>query len=259
MPFSFASVVLSYFLVGGGLFTGTLLVGLLKINSEYALYAAMAAGGFLGGFVAARASRGETILEPAIGAAAVVATIVAVAASTPLGKMIWAVSTGGTMKFVGIVGATCIGGAIGGAFISEKLFGESTSSSAPWIIYSGLATMGACLLITMLIGLVVMGRAMEGSGTTDKGLATAMLAGIGGGALLAGISVGASARSNPMLASFLGGALGVGGFALLVTRSSGGSDKNTTVGIVIFAIGGAVVTFVGAAIGWSAIGKKQAG
>jgi len=81
--FSFASLILSYFLVGGGMFTGTLVAGTLKSPSEVIVYALLAAGAFLGGFVAARASRGSTILEPALGAIAVVGTIVGLAATMP--------------------------------------------------------------------------------------------------------------------------------------------------------------------------------
>ena len=56
--FSFASVILSYFLVGGGVFAGTLAIGLVKSGSELVLYLLLAAGALVGGFVAARASRG---------------------------------------------------------------------------------------------------------------------------------------------------------------------------------------------------------
>src|SRR5206468_2736400 len=88
--FSFASVVLSYFLVAGGLFTGMLAAGYLKVSSELAIYAVLAAGTFVGGFVAGRASKGSTIVEPAIGAIAVIATIIGLLVGTDVGKAMWA-------------------------------------------------------------------------------------------------------------------------------------------------------------------------
>src|SRR5438093_1291044 len=144
--FSFSSVILSYFLVGGGLFTGSLLLALVHVNSEAAGYLFMGAGAFLGGFVAARASRGETIIEPAIGAVAVVATIVALGAGTDAGKTLWAVAQEATIAAVGKVGLTALIGAVLGAYVSEKAFGEATLSSFPWIAYIALATFGASML-----------------------------------------------------------------------------------------------------------------
>src|SRR3954465_15653726 len=143
--FSFATVVLSYFLVGGGMFSAMLVAGYAHVASETVLYAMMAGGAFVGGFVAGRASRGETILEPAIGGIAVIVTIVALAAGTEVGKLMWHVNSDGTMKFVGLVGGLAAGGALAGAWVSEKL-GEATLSSGPWVIYTALATFGSCLL-----------------------------------------------------------------------------------------------------------------
>src|SRR5205823_11143792 len=116
--FSFASVILSYFLVGGGLLAGMLVGGALELHGEAAFYALLAAGGFAGGFVAARASRGSTIIEPAIGAVAVVATIVLVAAGTEIGKLIWSFARDATMKLIVGVGLSSILGALGGAVVS---------------------------------------------------------------------------------------------------------------------------------------------
>ena len=79
MGFSFASVVLSYFLVAGGTFFTLLFAGKLGVHGEYLGYVIMAVGAFLGGVIAARASKGSTIVEPAIGAIAMVASLVVLA------------------------------------------------------------------------------------------------------------------------------------------------------------------------------------
>jgi hypothetical protein len=257
--FSFASVILSYFLVGGGMFAATLVGSELRLSSEVAGYAVLAAGAFVGGFVAARASRGRTILEPAIGAIAVVATIVGLAAATPVGKMIWALAQDQTMKFVGAVGVTGIVGAIIGAFLSEKMFGEATLSSIPWLVYTGLSAFGACLLSTLFASIVFLGNNAVSRSNLDLGVV--ILIGSGAGCLVAGLAVGASARVRPLFAAFLGGGLGFCGFFALIARSSPqeSSDSKALAGFVILAVGGAIVTLIGTALGWAAVGRKQAG
>src|SRR5262249_33829040 len=142
-PMSFASVILSYFLVGGGLFTGKLLQVLLAINSEVVGYLLLGGGAFVGGFIAARASRGSTVVEAAIGAIALVGTIVALAATTEIGKYMWAVSEEHTLKLVAKVGLTSTVGAIAGAFLSERMFGDATESGLPWLFYSAFSAFGA--------------------------------------------------------------------------------------------------------------------
>lgn len=251
--FSFASVILSYFLVAGGMFTATLVAGELKLGGEYVGYAFLALGAFVGGFIAARASRGSTVIEPATGAVAVVGTIVALAALTDLGKMVWSVAPDATMKFVGSVSVCGVVGALVGAVLSEKMLGESTRSSVPWLLYTALCTFGACLLATLLASLLFMsGKAAQ----LDAG--ALILIGMAAGCLIAGLAVGASARVRPLIAALLGGGLGVEGFFLLISRATP-QDRDTTLGMIVLAVGGAIVTLVGTAIGWGAVGRRQAG
>jgi hypothetical protein len=257
--FSFASLILSYFLVGGGMFTGTLAALVLKTESQAVAYLLLAAGGFVGGFVAARASRGSTILEPALGALAVVGTIVAMAATSAIGKLIWSAAQDQTVKFIAAVVAAGGGGAIAGAFVSEKAFGESTLSSVPWVLYTALSTFGACLL-ALLFGSFIF--ATRDTGATEDQLGKLLLAGMAAGCFLAGLAVGASARTRPLLAALVGGGAGVAGFFALMVRITGAdsrNDKDAVAGFVVLAIGGCLVTLIGTLIGWIAVGKRHAG
>jgi hypothetical protein len=256
--FSFASVILSYFLVGGGMFIATLVASQLRLSSEIVAYALFAAGAFVGGFVAARASRGQTILEPAIGAVAVVATIVGLAATTPVGKLIWVVAQDQTLKFVGAVGVAGAVGAIVGAFLSENLFGEATQSSIPWIVYSAMSAFGACLLATLFASIIFLGDNAATRSGMDLGMV--VLIGIGAGCLLAGLAVGASARVRPLFAALLGGAAGVAGFFTLISRASppDKNDKDAVAAIAFLAAAGAIVTLVGTLLGWVMVGRKPA-
>jgi hypothetical protein len=252
--FSPASVILSYFLVGGGLFAGTLTAGLLESTNQVLWYALLAGGAFVGGFVAARASRGSTILEPAIGAVGVVATVVALAASTVVGKAIWSVAHDETLRLIAGVGLSSMFGALAGAFVSEKVFGEATESSLPWIIYIAFSTFGACLLAFMIVAGVLK------SDTTETTAGAAVFAAIGLGCILAGVCSGASARTRPLLASLLGGSIGVFGFFLLLWKLYPGSEHGKTselfAGFAILAVGGGVVTLIGTALGWGTVGKN---
>lgn len=253
--FSFASVILSYFLVGGGMFTATLVGSELKLGSEVAGYALLAAGAFVGGFVAARASRGQTILEPALGAIAVVATIVGLAATTPVGKLIWTLAQDQTLKFVGAVGLAGIVGALVGAFISEKLLGEATQSSIPWILYTAMSAFGACLLATLFASLLFLGDNAASRSKLDLGMVT--LIGIGVGCLIAGISVGASARVRPLLAALLGSGLGVACFFALITRAQPPAGSDAVAGFAMFSVAGGIVALIGTALGWATVGRRQ--
>ncbi len=262
--FSFASLILSYFLVGGGMFTGALAATALKGPSAVVVYLLLAAGAFVGGFFAGRASRGSTILEPAIGAVAVVGTVVALAATTVLGKLIWGIAQDQTLKLIAAVGGTGVGGALAGAFVSEKLLGEATRSSIPWILYTALATFGACLLVVLFGAILVGGdqglAEAAPSRHTAEELATMMLVGMGAGCLVSGLAVGASARSRPLLAAMLGGGAGVAGFWTLLARTlpRAGDDREAAA-IAVLAVGGGLATLVGALAGWLAVGRRTAG
>jgi hypothetical protein len=256
MSFSFASVILSYFLVGGGLFAGALVTSLLEVKSEVPAYALLAAGAAVGGFVASRASRGSTILEPAIGGIAVIASIAAVLGATELGRQLWAVAQGSSLRAGGLLAALGGGGALVGALVSEKLLGEATRSSIPWVIYAALATFGACLLATLLVALGLVGSGEEASG--DRGVAM-VIAGMASGCLLAGLAVGASARTRPLLASILGGGAGAGGFTLMVVQvAASPRSEDQTTRMLVIAAGGAIATLVGTAIGWAVVGRRGA-
>jgi hypothetical protein len=250
--FSFASVVLSYFLVAGGMFTAMLVAGELRLGGEYVGYAFLAVGAFIGGFIAARASRGSTIVEPAIGTVAVVGTIVGLAATTQLGQLIWAVAPDQTMKFVGSVSLCGVVGALLGAVLSERLLGEATRSSVPWVLYTALCTFGASLLATLFASLLLIsGRTAQLEG------AEVILIGMAAGCLIAGLAIGASARVRPLFASLIGGGLGVAGFFLLISRATP-QDRDTTTGMIVLAVGGAIVTLVGTTVGWVGFGRKSA-
>jgi hypothetical protein len=257
MGFSFASVVLSYFLIAGGTFFAALLAGRMGVHSEYLGYIILALGGFLGGIVAARASKGSTIIEPAIGSALLLASVIGVGlAASGTSANVLLVPT--AMKGIALTGAASAGGGIVGAFVTEKLFGDDRPAGISWLLFMGLAAFGAGVIGTLLGSFL---------GKGEAGPLFGMLALC---CLLAGIAGGASAATRPLGASFLGGVLGVGGFFFLaaylfvsvLSKSTGATEKippEVYTGIAVLAVGAGIATLIGALIGWSAVGKKQAG
>jgi hypothetical protein len=259
--FSIASVVLSYFLTAGGMLAGTLLMGKLHTSSEAVGLLCWALGSFIGGFFAARASRGSTIIEPAIGAILVVLTIIATAAGSDTGKLLWHMGGSSLGKPLAEVTAALVVGACAGAFVSEKMFGEATVSAAPWILYTALTSFGATFMVAVIVSIL----GAKGNATQDS-LGKMFIIGAVIGALVAGIAVGASARLRVLGPAFVGGTLGTFGLFMLfvalftaaVGEGANGETNKAIVGFAIISVGGGIVTLIGSAIGWSAIGKRNA-
>jgi len=254
--FSIASVVLSYFLTAGGLLGGSILITKLHTTSEAVALLCWALGSFVGGFFAARASRGSTIIEPAIGAVLVVLTLVLTVTGSDAGKLMWHSGPTGVGKFIAEMAAALVVGAAAGAFVSEKMFGEATTSGAPWILYSALCAFGSAFMTATVITILMLKK----DSTLDD-LVKAVLLGSAGGAVLGGIAIGASARLRVLGPAFLGGAIGVAGMFMLGLTQKGSTEGHTAeaaTGLAILALGGGIATLIGAAIGWSAIGKRNA-
>ena len=257
MGFSFASVFLSYFLIAGGTFFALLLAGRVGLHSEYLGYIVLALGGFLGGLVAARASRGSTIIEPALGAVLMILTFVGVGvAASGADSHVLLMPAG--MKAIALVSAASAGGGIAGAFVGEKLFGEDSPSGASWVLFIAVAGFGAGVIGSTF------------GAWLGKGESGPMLGMLAAACFVVGIAAGASATQRLLGASFVGGLLGLGGFfflaiymfvSVLGAKGGGAGDIPGEVyaGMGIMAVGAGIVTLVGSAIGWSAIGKKTAG
>lgn len=255
MGFSFASVFMSYFLIAGGTFFAALFAGRIGLHSEYLGYIVLALGGFVGGIVAARASKGSTIIEPAIGAVLLIASVVGLGLAAS-GTDAHIVLLPGTMKALGLTAGASAGGGIAGAFVTEKLFGDERPGGMSWVLFVAVAAFGAGMIGTGLAGVL------------GGGSAGALLGGLAACCFIVGVCSGASASSRPLGASFLGGVLGLGGFFMLSiyvfasVLSKNGADTGKIppelyVGVAVMAVGGGLVAMIGALIGWAAAGSKQ--
>src|SRR4051812_24086050 len=261
MNFSFASVILSYFLIAGGTFGAALLAGRFGVHSEYLGYLILGAGGFIGGMVAARASRGSTIIEPAIGGGLLLVSLIGVgvaASGGDVGMML--VPT--TMKAIALTAGASAGGGILGAFVAEKLFGTIEAGSGGWLLYIALASFGAGVVSSIL------GAAF---GHGSSGMLFVMLLAT---TLFTGLAAGASAKQRILGVSFLGAAAGLFGFFFLsvylfvsmfgsVEKGGEGGGIGSVpsevyAGLAIVAVGAGIVAVIGSLIGWKAWGQKSA-
>lgn len=253
--FSWASVLFSYFLVAGGISIGLILLVVMKASSEPLFYVALGLGGAIGGFSAGRASRGTTITEPAIGGVLVILTIVGVFVGSSIGQFLWHAASSEITRVVAIAGAAAAAGAIGGAFVSERAFGEHSQSRVVWLAHVALAVLGACFVAF----LVVMAMVVRGESNDDT-TAGAYFGAAAVGSLLSGLAAGASAPKRLLLVSLLATVVGILGFYLLLTALPGVKDGGGEValGFAIIGLGFGLVTMLGALIGWKAVGEKHA-
>jgi hypothetical protein len=253
--FSVASVILSYFLVAGGTFLTTIVAARLGIQNEYLGYLIMGVGGLFGGLLAGRASAGSTIVEPAIGSVLMVGSLFVLGLALAGKEDRSLLLLPSSIKGLSLTAAASAGGGIAGAFVAEKL-GPASTSSAAWILYVMFAGFGAGVIGTIF-------GASLGKGEPGPLLGVVALC-----SLLVGLASGASARSRPLLATLFGGAIGVGAFFFLTVivlvslfspeASASSIPSEAYAGFAIVAVGAGIVTMIGAAIGWAAVGKKAA-
>ncbi|MBK9034139.1 MAG: hypothetical protein IPL61_23240 [Myxococcales bacterium] len=255
--FSISSVLLSYFLVAGGIAIGLLAAGQLKLTSELGLYGVLFLGGAIGGVIAARASRGSTVIEPALGAVLVIATLVGVFLGTGIGELLWHVAKDAIVKTVGYAAAAAAVGAIVGAIGAERLWSGHSSSPLVWAVYIAIAALGACIVAMV----VLVGGAAHGA-TDDDALAGLFFGAMALGSVLTGLTVGASAPRRLLVATLLGVVAGVMGFYLLLRElpgTSAGDDDKAAAGFAIIGVGCGLLAMAGAAIAWTLVGKKARG
>ena len=160
--FSLAWVVVSYFLICGGLCAAVTGYALTGTDDPYVIGAALFVGAGMGGFLAGRASPHRSYLEPALAAAVVVASVVAFIYSTPLGRLLVesrrdevvraALQLGGVGSAGGLLGAL-LGEATQRSRHGEHAFG--------WIIHATVIAAGALFAAVTAAGLVLLNEAAQ--------------------------------------------------------------------------------------------------
>lgn len=252
---SFSSILLSYFLVAGGLAVGLLLFAKLDVASQPAFYGMLAVGGLLGGFVAARGSRDSTIVEPAVGGLLVIASLVGVMVGTDVGELVWHLAKDDIVRVVAFAAVAAGAGALIGALVSERVFPGHTEGAFGWLILVAIAMFGACIVALIVLGGVVVRGSSDDA--TNGGIYFGAMA---LGALLTGLACGASAPRRILLVTLVGTVAGVMAFYALFRTFPNVDEKggDLAAGFAVIGVGCGLIALVGAVIGWKIVGKRHA-
>lgn len=234
--FSPVWVVVSYFLICGGLLAAAAGYAAVGARDPGAGYAAFFVGAALGGFLAGRASPHKSYAEPALAAALVVVSVLLFVRSTPMGKM--------AMAFVGteVNRHAMIAGGLGfaGGFFGAIL-GEATQPRDPvllplrWLVLGVIISLGALFAGGTAAAIVLLNDAakaaldqMWATGAVDasKPLVTedrvivAAAAAAASAALLGGFVTQLGAPRRMLLPSALGVAIAMSGTLLVIARAA---------------------------------------
>jgi hypothetical protein len=228
--FSFGWIIVSYFMICGGLWAALAGYALVGARDPFAVGAAVFAGSALGGALAGRASPHRSYLEPALAAMLVVGSLYAFVHSTPLGRILIASYHREVTHTAWILAGVGAGGGLFGAFV-----GEATQPRSPallglrWVVLSVFITSGALFASLTVAALSLVNEAAEKalgqlleSGQLDPNqpvLSETRVAGAAIGAavvaaLVGGLVTQMGAPRRMLLAAMAGAFLVLGGLVL---------------------------------------------
>lgn len=182
--FSLSWVVVSYFLICGGVCAAAAGYAAVGAREPGAAYAAFFVGAALGGVLSGRASPHKSYLEPALAAALVVASLMAFVYATPMGRL--GVAMAKSEVDVDVWRHAAIAGGLGfaGGFFGAVI-GEATQPKAP----------GLLPLRWALLGIFISAGALFAAGTA----AVVLLANDAAKAALAQMWTGGIDPSKPLV------------------------------------------------------------
>jgi hypothetical protein len=270
-------VIGSYFAVSGGFLVATTVLGLMAAqgmitsDSSLVLLVTWAAGAFVASYLAARASEGETIVEPAVGALAFIASLVAMFMATPLGDLVvWlfkelqtaevAEGNEASAKAVaGMVGGAFFVGGLAGAFVGEKSAKEPASGVLFHSLFSYFLILGGMFvglyaaIMTSIADFEALAQ-KTGDAAGDEVAKTALL-GLAIGAGLGGLvakRVGGTKGSTAL------GAIITGAYFYMFVALSGDVSDDAKTGIIALTIAIMVLGLLGHFVGFVLPGGRAA-
>jgi len=244
--FSLGWIITSYFMIFGGIFLTMVLFGAAKLSGTWTQFAIFAVGSLIGGFFTGRASPHKSIVEPALGALAMVATLAAFFLVTPIGQFIFSMSKAALIRNVSVIGVLSFGGGIGGAILGEMLSSDEHGSGPfSWLVYSTLISMGA-IIASFFILVILM---MRGEVSSYGDLKGPILGALGISSIVGSAITQMSAPRRMVLIS------GVGFFAALLGMSLLAGVKSASggvfAGLVIIGVGGSLLGIASSRVAWT--------
>jgi MFS family permease len=268
--FSLGWIVVSYFLVLGGIAAALVITVAAEIRDRTIGYGLVAAGAAIGGLFAGRASPHRSLLEPAIAAALVIGSLVAFLSQTLLGQfvdvLIHAVTTetaddrSDMWRHIGVIaGVAAAGGLIGGAIGELTASGTPSPGALRWMGMALLITAGALLASSLVSHVLLVDRALRDGGmarvwegrtlVSDDALVRSTMIALAAGAFLGGLVTQAAAPVRRLAAIGAAVLLGYGALLFAVIDPRQGVDQGTALGVVVIAVGGALIAVIGAIVG----------
>lgn len=137
-------VAVSYFTVAGAVLVAHCALAIHDLRSEGHSYGLYAVGGGVGGWCAARASRGRTVAEGALGAALVAATMALLSLLTDLAAL-----TEGFDRADVPIGAVVVtlAAAVAGGNLGERFPPRNRDSAVRWAGLAALHVVGGCFAL----------------------------------------------------------------------------------------------------------------
>ena len=258
--FSIGWVIVSYFLICGGVCVAIGGYALAGARQPSAGYAAFFVGAALGGAMAGRASPHRSYLEPALAAALVVGSVLAFVNSTPMGRLLVASYHDQVIRSAEVLAGLGAGGGLLGALV-----GEATQPRDPrllglrWLGLSLFISAGAVLSAGTFAALLLLNKAAEkalGQILTggidphqpllsqDRVALAATAAGVGA-AFLGGLVTQLGAPRRALVPAMLGPLLVMGGAVLAIGAAAGRGHQLVGPAVVVGAFA-AAVALVGA-------------
>lgn len=268
--FSLGWVVVSYFLVLGGIAAALVITVAAEIRDRRVGYGLIAGGAAIGGLFAGRASPHRSLLEPALAAALVIGSLVAFLSQTLLGQLvdvlIHAVTTetaddrSDMWRHIGVIaGVAAAGGLVGGAIGEITAPGTPSSGALRWLGMALLITAGALLASSLVSHVLLVDRALRDGGmarvwegrslVSDDALVRSTLIALAAGAFLGGLVTQAAAPRRLFLA--IGFAVAAAYAAMMLAAIDPRVPHETKIyeGVAVIAAAGAILAIAGAVVG----------
>jgi hypothetical protein len=243
-------VLASYFLIAGGIAIAAVTLSVFAVASRTTSDAVFFVGALLGGLFAGRASRHKAVLEPAVAALLVVATMIAIF-TVGLGRSFTWASDGGLLPVPIQLGLLAgLGGLVGGLIGRRSRAAGRIDSPLRWWGIAILVNLGATF---MLVSLAAMSVAERGG---DPDLA-ALFLGLGASWFVSGL-VAQAIMPRKMIWVSGAGSIGIILLGAAFSASQGNLQVGATVGAAFLWGIGTLVGALGAQVGWSLIGSRAA-
>jgi hypothetical protein len=246
--FSVGWVIVSFFLIHGGVFIAAVCVDAFSVRGSWVGNAILFLGSTLAGFLAGRMSRGTTIVEPAVAGALLVASVAALVTGTSGRFSGWLVTPSGQWGSWLAIGFVCgFGGFVGAVAGERNSAGRPMHSAVGWVVASTLVVIGVTL--AAFVGMTAMQA--EDAGEPPPGL---IVSAMSAAALVTGAMIQIAAPRRILYAAGAGGLVVM---VLVLCLNLDRSDSGAMFGCAFLGVVYQLSGSLGAWLAWSWISRAR--